>query len=113
MVPPAELARPTPSAFAYDERALALVVTWADGPVHRIRFADLRRACPCAVCKGEMGRPGRFDQEPSLRPGEDDLVTIELVGQYAVGAEWRDGHRTGIYSFERLRQLGDRLSTGS
>ncbi len=113
MTSSAALARDTPTAFAYDEAALALVVSWADGQEHRIPFAVLRRACPCAVCHGEMGRPGRFDREPELRPGEDQLVTIELVGQYAIGAVWRDGHRTGIYSFERLRALGDRVVAGS
>ncbi len=106
-------APPTPTAFAYDEAELALVVTWADGEVHQIPFEELRRACPCAVCQGEMGRPGRFDREPELRPGEADLVTVELVGQYALGAAWRDGHRTGIYTFERLRALGERLSPGA
>ncbi|HUY97476.1 MAG TPA: DUF971 domain-containing protein [Verrucomicrobiae bacterium] len=107
-----DLAPVTPSAFAYDEAALALVVTWADGATHHIPFATLRRACPCAVCHGEMGRPGRFEREPELRPGEDDLVSVDLVGQYAVGAAWRDGHRTGIYSFERLRALGERIGPG-
>jgi DUF971 family protein len=27
------------------------------------------------------------------------------VGNYAIGIRWSDGHETGIYSFERLRQL--------
>jgi DUF971 family protein len=37
----------------------------------------------------------------------DDLVfrKIELVGQYALQFEWSDGHHTGIYSFEYLREL--------
>jgi DUF971 family protein len=34
-----------------------------------------------------------------------EFRNVELVGQYALQFEWSDGHRTGIYSFERLRQL--------
>ncbi len=100
----------TPTAFAYDEAGRALRVEWGDGTVHRIPFATLRRDCPCAACRGEMGRPGRFDAEPQLRPGEDELADIQLVGHYAVSVLWQDGHSTGIHTFERLRALGERVS---
>jgi DUF971 family protein len=93
--------------FDYDEPARALVVEWADAAVQRIPFGALRKACPCAVCKGEMGRPGRFDVRPQLEPGEDDLADINLVGLYGLGVRWGNGHDTGIYTFEYLRALGD------
>ncbi len=93
--------------FDYDEPARALLVEWGDGAVQRIPFASLRKACPCAACKGEMGRPGRFDVRPDLAPGEDELADINLVGLYGMGATWSDGHDTGIYTFEYLRALGD------
>lgn len=93
--------------FDYDEPARALVVEWGDGAVQRIPFATLRTACPCAVCKGEMGRPGRFQVKPALDPGEDELADINLVGLYGLGVRWGNGHDTGIYTFEHLRALGD------
>jgi DUF971 family protein len=93
--------------FDYDEPARALVVEWGDGAVQRIPFAVLRSACPCAVCKGEMGRPGRFDVKPGLEPGEDELADINLVGLYGLGVRWGNGHDTGIFTFEYLRALGD------
>lgn len=93
--------------FDYDEPSRALLVEWADGAEQRIPFASLRKACPCAVCKGEAGRPGRFDIRPDLRPGEDELADINLVGLYGLGVTWGDGHDTGIYTFEYLRALGD------
>jgi DUF971 family protein len=93
--------------FEYDEPARALVIEWGDGAVHHIPFAALRKACPCAVCKGEMGRPGRFDLRPDLAPGEDELADINLVGLYGMGARWGNGHDTGIYTFEYLRALGE------
>jgi len=102
----------TARRFDYDDDARALVVEWADGAVHLIPFELLRRSCPCAVCHGEMGRPGRFDLEPELRPGEDELADISLVGNYGLGARWGDGHSTGIYTFERLRDLGEAAAGG-
>jgi DUF971 family protein len=37
----------------------------------------------------------------------DDLqiLTVEIVGQYALHFNWSDGHGSGIYPFERLREL--------
>ncbi|MGH7640964.1 MAG: gamma-butyrobetaine hydroxylase-like domain-containing protein [Candidatus Dormibacteria bacterium] len=97
----------TPRRFAYDEAARALLVEWLDGSGQSLPFADLRRACPCAGCRGELGRPGRFESDPKLHPGEDELADIELVGSYGLKAIWADGHDTGIYRFELLRQIGE------
>jgi DUF971 family protein len=100
----------TPTSFAYDDAARALVIEWSDGAVHRIPFDLLRRACPCAVCLGEMGRPGRFAVKPQLDAGEDELADISLVGLYGLSTLWADGHSTGIYTFETLRELGDQAT---
>jgi DUF971 family protein len=67
----------------------------------------LRRSCPCAACRGEAGYAGRFAVEPDLRPGEDELADIALVGNYGLNAVWADGHNTGIYTYQRLRELGE------
>ncbi len=99
---------PVPTRFAYDEPARALLVEWDDGALHRLPFALLRRSCPCAACHGEMGSSGRFAVRPNLEPGEDELADISLVGSYGLNVVWADGHNTGIYTFERLRELGER-----
>ena len=97
---------PTPTRFAYDDHARALVVEWRDGRRQLIAFAELRRACPCASCRGELGAPGRFQVDPELHAGEDELADIALVGNYGLKVVWADGHDTGIYRFEQLRELG-------
>jgi prepilin-type processing-associated H-X9-DG protein len=99
-----------PTRFDYDEPARALLIEWDDGAVHRIPFEVLRRACPCAACHGEMGSAGRFAVRPHLEPGEDNLADISLVGSYGLNVVWADGHNTGIYTFERLRELGERVA---
>lgn len=100
-----------PARFDYDEPARSLLIEWDDGAVHGIPFDVLRRACPCAACHGEMGSAGRFAVRPGLEPGEDELADIALVGAYGLNAVWADGHNTGIYTFERLRELGERVSS--
>ena len=95
-----------PTRFDYDEAERALLIEWADGVTQRIPFAVLRRACPCAACKGEFGYAGRFASEPELHPGEDELADISLVGAYGLNVVWADGHNTGIYTFDGLRRLG-------
>jgi DUF971 family protein len=100
-------ARPVPTRFAYDESGRALLVEWQQGTSGRIPFADLRRACPCAGCRGELGSPGRFQIDPELHPGEDELADIALVGNYGLKVVWADGHDTGIYRFELLLELGE------
>jgi DUF971 family protein len=97
---------PTPTRFAYDEEGRALVVEWRDGRRQVIAFGELRRACPCASCRGELGAPGRFEVDPELHPGEDELADMALVGNYGLKVIWADGHDTGIYRFEQLRGLG-------
>lgn len=106
----AAMSSPSPARFDYDDPGRALVVEWSDGATHRIPFDLLRRACPCAVCSGEMGRPGRFAVKPQLEPGEDELADISLVGLYGLNAVWADGHNTGIYTFETLRELGEKVA---
>jgi DUF971 family protein len=56
-----------------------------------------------------MGSAGRFAVRPSLEPGEDDLADISLVGSYGLNVVWDDGHNTGIYTYERLHELGERV----
>ena len=45
--------------------------------------------------------------EVSLIAVPDDIraLDIELVGRYAIQFTWSDGHSTGIYSFETLREI--------
>ena len=99
--------RTTPLRFDYDNANRALIVEWQDGATLPVGFAALRRACPCAACAGELGFAGRFANDPDLRPGEDELADISLVGAYGLNAVWQDGHNTGIYTFPRLRELGE------
>jgi DUF971 family protein len=96
-----------PTAITADRAARTLTVTWADGVTSEISFEALRWACPCAVCKGEGGQPGVLASTKRLTPEQTEMTDLRAVGLYAVSPLWADGHDTGIYPYNQLRQLGD------
>ena len=84
-----------------------LAVKWDDGTEDFIGLDKLRRACPCAGCKGEVDILGNLYKNPEKPFARNafDLVKITRVGGYAIQPSWADGHNTGIYSFEYLRRV--------
>jgi DUF971 family protein len=94
-----------PASIEADREQGTITIDWADGHRSRYPTALLRWACPCAVCKGEWGRPGRLASLSSLPPEELTLSDVQAVGSYAIMPIWASGHAEGIYSFEYLREL--------
>lgn len=86
-----------------------LAVRWDDGGESYIGLEKLRRACPCAGCKGESDIMGNLYKGPEkkLERSAFQLRQVERVGSYAVQPVWADGHATGIYSFEYLRKVAE------
>jgi DUF971 family protein len=84
-----------------DERRLR--IEWADGHVSEYNPRYLRLACPCAGCIEEMtGRP-LLDAETI--PADVYMTGVRYVGRYALRFDWSDGHNTGIYPFDKLRDM--------
>jgi len=81
-----------------------LAIKWDDGSESFIKLEALRRACPCAGCKGEMDIMGNVYKSPDkpLSPSAFQLVRVGMVGGYAIQPLWGDGHATGLYSFDYL-----------
>jgi DUF971 family protein len=86
-----------------------LAIKWDDGSESFIKLEVLRRACPCAGCKGEMDIMGNLYKSPDkpLAPSAFKLVRVGMVGGYAIQPLWGDGHGTGLYSFDYLRRVAD------
>jgi DUF971 family protein len=84
-----------------------LAIKWDDGGESFIPLEKLRRHCPCAGCQGEMDILGNQYKNPEqkLTAAAFQLVRITGVGGYAIQPVWADGHATGIFSFDYLRQL--------
>ncbi len=86
-----------------------LAIKWDDGSESYLPLDKLRRACPCAGCKGERDVLGNVYRNPDLplSPQAFELVRVVSVGGYAVQPLWADGHYSGIYSFDYLRRVAE------
>ena len=74
---------------------------WDDGHQADFPFEHLRGWCPCAMCQGHSSMKMAFHPPP----GEVEPAAIVPVGNYAIAITWSDGHSTGIYRFEFLREI--------
>lgn len=86
----------------------ALRIAWGDGheSVYDLRY--LRRQCPCAACRHvqEQLRANPLTVlPPRLANPSAELTGAEPVGRYGLRFVWGDGHDTGIYTFEYLREI--------
>ena len=78
-------------------------ITWHDGHESVYPARELRMRCPCAGCVDET--TGALRLVAASVPQDVHPLTINLIGRYAIGIQWSDGHATGIYAFDRLRKL--------
>ncbi len=79
-----------------------LEIEWSDGVAMRYNAGELRRRCPCATCRTET--PPVADEAKT--PPDVTIERMTPVGNYAYGIRFSDGHDTGIFSFDLLRELG-------
>lgn len=97
----------TPTQVTVDTDAQTVTIAWADDHTSEFPLDGLRRACPCAACRGDnksdyVPDPSLFN-ESARRQWTD--VEVEPVGSYGLRFHWDDGHNDGIYTWERLRKM--------
>lgn len=105
----ADQTNPSPTAVRRD--ADAIVIEWSDGHQSRWTASRLRRECPCATCREKR----RGEQEssaakpmglPVLSAAEARPLAVETlrpVGNYAYNIVFSDGHNSGLFTLEKLR----------
>lgn len=93
-----------------------LVIEWNDGQKREIAFGPLRDACPCATCREKRAKPAKPAEPtgglPVLSMAEAKPLSVlgmRPVGNYAYSIAFSDGHDTGIYTLEFLRELGSEV----
>jgi DUF971 family protein len=84
-----------------------IAIAWEDGAESFISMEKLRAASPSAENIGEQDLLGNTYGGTAQKhfPG----VTVKswrMIGGYAVQFDFSDGHCTGIYPFDMLKQLG-------
>lgn len=80
-----------------------LGIDWIDGHHSIYSVKMLRERCPCANCIDE------WTGEKRIPPGSiSDTIkpkNLKSVGRYAIQFFWNDGHDTGLYTYQLLREL--------
>jgi DUF971 family protein len=92
-----------PTGVNLDVGANLLEISWADGLVSRYGGGYLRHACPCADCRGHV--PGEKEPPPWEQVKDVRVSHVEAVGSYALRFTLSDGHSTGIYTYDFLREV--------
>lgn len=87
-----------------------LRITWSDGMVREYGVRELRNACPCATCREKRSAPPPPPNVlPVIPPGAGGPITIagmRPTGSYAYNIAFSDGHNSGLYTMDLLRELG-------
>ena len=94
--------RPEPKEISQPAKN-EIKIVWKDGRENIYTGYQLRVNCSCASCVDEV--TGRKRLNEVLVPKDVYPLAIEPVGRYALHFQWSDGHGSGIYTFEHLREL--------
>ncbi|MEQ8850889.1 MAG: DUF971 domain-containing protein [Phycisphaerales bacterium] len=93
-----------------------LTVQWADGAASYYSIAYLRKHSPSAEMRQlreEMEKnpltvlPSNFGQQSTPLAAE----SAEMVGNYGIRINFTDGHNTGIFSWQYLRDIDPETQT--
>ncbi len=93
-------------------KSRGIEIDWTDGHHSSYPNAYLRDECPCATCTGAHGtEPQRTAYSTKtadpfqLYKPVIKMLDVEEVGSYALKIHWNDGHSSGIYSYDHLREI--------
>lgn len=83
-----------------------LAILWSDSTESYISAPKLRAASPSAETRGERDI---FGQQYG-GSGQKDYSSVEVlgweqIGNYAIRFDFSDGHRTGLYSYDYLKEI--------
>ncbi|MBQ9226765.1 DUF971 domain-containing protein [Fibrobacter sp.] len=76
---------------------------WSDGMRSVYTIRELRLACPCALCVDEHTGEKLLDE--TTVSADIKLTRAQSIGRYAVGLTFSDGHNSGIYPYDKLKEL--------
>lgn len=96
--------------------AVGLQILWSDDQSTEFTIRQLRDACPCATCREKRQGDDEYASEtpprsmtlPVLSAAEArplEVTHMHPVGNYAYNIGFSDGHDSGIFTFDFLRDL--------
>lgn len=94
-----------------------ILITWSDSTTRRYSPGNLRKNCPCALCKEKRGHEPQPQAAAKFLPVISLAETMPLeitgmkpIGNYAYNIQFSDGHSSGIFEFQSLYELGELAS---
>jgi DUF971 family protein len=100
---------PAPSQIALIGDFVA--IQWPDGREDVFSMEELRAASPSAENKGEADLFGRVHgADPRTEYPGVKVDSWHWIGSYALRFVFSDGHQSGLFSFDLLRELGAQKS---
>ncbi|MEQ9409663.1 MAG: DUF971 domain-containing protein [Fuerstiella sp.] len=97
----------TPANIRVHKKEGILELVWSESDVSRIPFRAIRQDCRCAACIDEFTGRQILD-----RDSVPDTITpddVALTGNYALKFRWSDAHESGLFTWDHLRSIADRL----
>ena len=91
-----------PSEIKVKRKSRVVEIAWPDSTRHALPFEYLRVYSPSAEVRGHGGGEGKLE----LAKESVQVTQVERIGVYAVRLHFDDGHNTGLYSWDYLRELG-------
>jgi DUF971 family protein len=80
-------------------------IDWGDGHHSEYTLEYLRENCPCALCTSGTHKSAAPASPFPMYKKVLKMDGVEPIGRYALQFKWNDGHSSGIYSFEHLREI--------
>lgn len=84
-----------------------LLVIWDDKNESVLELRELRKRCPCATCLAERDKQSKM-YIPLFAENQMTVKSINQVGNYAIQITWNDGHNTGIYEYNFLKNFSEK-----
>ena len=94
----------TPSEIALHQKSRLLELTWPDGVVHQLPCELLRVYSPSAEVRGH----GVGNEKLQVGKELVNITALDPVGHYAIKITFDDGHDSGLFDWNYLRDLGEK-----
>lgn len=92
-----------PTDIKLHKQSATLELIYPDGISHQLTAEFLRVHSPSAEVRGH----GKGQEVLQSGKRHVKLINVQAIGNYAIKLVFDDGHDTGIYSWEYLRELGE------
>jgi len=91
-----------PTDITLHQKSKVLEVAYPDGVTFNLPLEYLRVYSPSAEVRGHGGPMELVTGKKNV-----GVTSIEPVGNYAIQLHFDDGHNTGLFSWETLREMGE------